>query len=43
VDELGSGVLNINRLIKEHAGKDAPQFIEGQVFKVELPVSGQMI
>lgn len=38
VDELGSGVLNVNRLIKEYAGKDAPQFIEGQVFKMELPV-----
>lgn len=38
VDELGSGVLNVNRLIKEYAGKDAPQFIEGQVFKTELPV-----
>lgn len=31
-------MLNVNRLIKEYAGKDAPQFIEGQVFKMELPV-----
>lgn len=38
VDELGSGVLNVNRLIKEYAGKDAPQFIEGQVFRMQLPV-----
>jgi len=38
VDELGSGVLNVNRLIKEYAGKDTPQFIEGQVFRMQLPV-----
>src|SRR4051794_40273483 len=36
VDELGSGVLNVNRLIKEYAGADAPQFIEGVVFKMRL-------
>src|SRR5690348_3259418 len=34
----GSGVLNVNRLIKEYAGTDAPQFIEGSVFKMLLPV-----
>jgi ATP-dependent DNA helicase RecG len=38
VDELGSGVLNVNRLIKEYAGGDTPQFIEGNVFKMVLPV-----
>ena len=38
VDELGSGVLNVNRLIKEYAGKGSPQFIEGTVFRMLLPV-----
>ena len=37
-DELGSGVLNVNRLMKEYAGEAAPQFIEGTVFKMFLPV-----
>ena len=31
-------MLNVNRLIKEYAGTDAPQFIEGHVFKMQLPV-----
>ncbi len=38
VDELGSGVLNMNRLIKKYAGTDTPQFIEGHVFKTQLPL-----
>lgn len=38
VDELGSGVRNVNRLIKEYAGSGVPQFIEGQVFKMILPL-----
>lgn len=38
VDELGSGVLNVNRLMKEYTGEAAPQFIEGAVFKMFLPI-----
>ncbi|MFN0199938.1 MAG: helix-turn-helix domain-containing protein, partial [Bacteroidia bacterium] len=39
VDELGSGVLNVNRLIKQYAGENLPQFIEGHIFKMILPVA----
>lgn len=38
-EELGSGVLNINRLIKAYSGKDAPQFVEGEVFKMIIPLA----
>lgn len=39
VDELGSGVLNVNKYIREYSGSDSPQFIEGSTFKVIVPVS----
>ena len=38
VDELGSGVLNVNRFVKEYSGKGNPQFIEGATFKGVIPV-----
>ncbi len=38
VDELGSGVLNVHRFIKQYAGKDQPQFIEGTTFTMEIPI-----
>jgi len=38
VDELGSGVLNVNRLIKEYTDKGTVQFIEGTTFKTIIPV-----
>lgn len=38
VDELGSGVLNVNRFVKEYAGKGTPEFIEGTTFKIKVPV-----
>jgi len=38
VDELGSGVLNVNKYIKQYAGKDSPKFIEGDVFKMQIPI-----
>jgi len=38
VDELGSGVLNVNRLIHEYSDKGKVQFIEGNVFKTIIPV-----
>lgn len=39
VEELGSGVLNVNRLIKDYAGSRTPQFIEGSTFKMIIPVT----
>lgn len=38
VDELGSGILNVNRLINNYAPGRKPQFIEGKVFKTIIPV-----
>jgi len=38
VDELGSGVLNVNRFVKEYSGSSNPQFIEGATFRVVIPV-----
>jgi ATP-dependent DNA helicase RecG len=32
VDELGSGVLNVYRLVKEYGGKGQPLFVEGSTF-----------
>jgi ATP-dependent DNA helicase RecG len=39
VEELGSGVLNVNRFIKEYAVTNSPQFIEGPIFKMVIPIS----
>jgi ATP-dependent DNA helicase RecG len=38
VDDLGSGILNVNRFIKEYAGAGAPEFIEGNTFKIIIPL-----
>ena len=38
VDELGSGVLNVYRLVKEYGGKGQPLFVEGSSFSVEVPI-----
>ena len=38
VDELGSGILNVSKYIKAYSGKTKPQFIEGAVFKVTIPI-----
>jgi ATP-dependent DNA helicase RecG len=37
-EKLGSGVLNVNKFIKEYSGKNTPLFIEGPVFKMQMPV-----
>jgi len=42
VDELGSGVMNVNRLIKEYSDKGNVQFIEGATFKTIIPVSANV-
>ena len=39
VEELGSGVLNVHRFIHDYSGGDTPQFIEGNVFKMILPLN----
>ncbi|HEV7350964.1 RNA-binding domain-containing protein [Telluribacter sp.] len=40
VEELGSGVLNINRYLKAYSDAGKPEFIEGPVFKVRIPLPG---
>src|ERR1035437_7573877 len=37
VDELGSGIMNVTKFIKQYSGRENPQFIEGDVFKVRIP------
>jgi len=37
-DELGSGILTVNKYIKAYSGKDNPQFIEGATFKTIIPI-----
>lgn len=39
VDELGSGVINVNKYMREYAGKGKPQFIEGHTFKMHIPIN----
>jgi predicted HTH transcriptional regulator len=38
VDELGSGVLNVTQFIKEYSDRSTPEFIEGPVFKMNIPL-----
>lgn len=38
VDELGSGVINVNRYIQEYAPDGKPDFIEGATFKMRVPL-----
>lgn len=38
VDELGSGVLNVNRFIREYGGAGQPVFIEGDTFETTIPI-----
>ena len=42
MDQLGSGVLNVNKFIKEYAGQESipPEFIEDTIFKTVIPVPG---
>jgi ATP-dependent DNA helicase RecG len=43
VEELGSGFLNVNRFVKEYGGKGSPQFIEGNTFKMVIPINETMM
>jgi len=38
VDELGSGVINVNRFIQEYAEDGKPTFAEGHTFKMTIPI-----
>ena len=37
VEELGSGIININKYLKEYAPGSKPEFIEGNIFKTIIP------
>jgi ATP-dependent DNA helicase RecG len=37
-DELGSGVLNINKFCKAYSVHDHPEFIEGPIFRTIIPL-----
>jgi len=43
VEELGSGVLNASRLVKEYAGRGKALFIEGSTFKTIIPVPDEKV
>ena len=38
VEELGSGVMNVNRYIHSYSNNGEPQFIEGSIFKTIIPI-----
>lgn len=38
VDELGSGVINVNKHIHDYAGGMEPTFTEGHTFKMMIPI-----
>lgn len=38
MDELGSGVLNVNSFIQEYAEDGKPTFAEGHTFKMIIPI-----
>ena len=43
VDELGSGILNVNKYLPHYStNKLPPQFIEGAVFKTIIPIDNEM-
>jgi len=42
-DELGSGILNINKYCKAYSGQDHPEFIEGPVFKTIIPLDDKLV
>jgi len=43
VEELGSGFINVSRLVNNYGGKRPPQFIEGNVFKMIIPIDAKMM
>ncbi len=43
MDELGSGVLNVNKYLPVYAPGKRPQFIEGNSFKMIIPLDEKLI
>ena len=43
VEELGSGYINVSRFVNNYGGKRPPQFIEGNVFKMIIPIDAKMM
>ena len=43
MEGLGSGFLNVSRFVKEYGGKGSPQFIEGNTFKMVIPINEKMM
>lgn len=43
VEELGSGVMNINRYLEPYSGKVPPELVEGAVFIMRIPLPGEGI
>lgn len=42
-DELGLGILNINKYCKAYSGHEHPEFIEGAVFKIIIPLDENLV
>lgn len=42
-DELGSGILNINKYYKVYSGQGEPLFLEGAVFKTVIPLEDSLL
>jgi ATP-dependent DNA helicase RecG len=42
-DELGSGVLNINKYCKAYSVHDHPEFIEGAIFRTIVPLDENLV
>ena len=43
MDELGSGVLNVNKYLPFYSPGKKPQFIEGNSFKMIIPLDDKLI
>jgi len=43
VDELGSGILNVNKYLPAYSPGKKPQFIEGSSFKMIIPLDEKML
>jgi len=43
VEELGSGILNVNKYLAAYSPGNKPEFIEGDVFKTIIPLNSDLI
>jgi ATP-dependent DNA helicase RecG len=37
-EELGSGAMNVAHYAKAYAGRRKPEFVEGNIFKMKIPI-----